>query len=533
MIKNIIKKIIGPIKDKRKIAEQGSNTVLYYPAFTEKDKLTSHYYRAKWYLPYKSGKCEEVIMLKKGDIEVGPVPEYMCSDFLESEHISVMNSYIEYTKKIFKSKFILSWDGNHNRLSLKLLKAFGFTVLNVCTTDEDSIEYGVYAGLQWKYFLSKMEQEILIQKSYNNFMEFYNNKNETEYKAACVFGTGPSLETAHDYDFKNIFTVGCNSIAGNDKLVSHIDLDVICAGDVVSHFGVSKYAETFRAKLKKLLSSRNTVLVTTSTFGYTIYNVMPELSDKIILVNQNSNEPIKDLREQFGLPKLDSTLNIHMLPVANSMCNKVFILGCDGKSKTQDNEDFWAHAKSAQYHDLVDTGHICHPTFDTNRQKSTYSRHLDSVQTSIDYAEGKYGKLYNTLNQSNINALASKRVKYDKEMNLSKLSNKLELKRRLDDEKPLLTSGVKITKNEKSMILEGWKLSSEFVSINVLMNDQFIGYATQGYPRPDVMKKHSDYDNPYAGYKFIFDRLINDDDNIIIEFVSRDSVIERKNVKIS
>ncbi len=81
------------------------------------------------------------------------------------------------------------------------------------------------------------------------------------------------------------------------------------------------------------------------------------------------------------------------------------MLGCDGKSETRDNEDFWAHARKAQYDELVDSGHRCHPTFDRNRQKTTYQRFLDSVEETVTTGERKHGKVYRSLQPSNIPAL--------------------------------------------------------------------------------------------------------------------------------
>ena len=99
-----------------------------------------------------------------------------------------------------------------------------------------------------------------------------------------------------------------------------------------------------------------------------------------------------------------------MLPLANTFCDTIFLLGCDGKRPDKNNEDFWAHAETAQYQNMVITGHQCHPTFDVHRQKSTYGRYNDSVFHSINIGETQYGKKYYTLEKSNILGLENRLV---------------------------------------------------------------------------------------------------------------------------
>ena len=88
------------------------------------------------------------------------------------------------------------------------------------------------------------------------------------------------------------------------------------------------------------------------------------------------------------------------------------MVGTDGRIPNIDNEDFWAHAESSQYHELVDSGHVCHPTFDKHRQENEYERFINSVNTSIQALQKK-GVKVNTLFESYIDPLVGREMSLD------------------------------------------------------------------------------------------------------------------------
>lgn len=383
--------------------------IIYYPVFDDSKELSSHYYRACWYFPSKKNHCEQVVFFKTGCYELEK-PDYMGSSNVDIDHIVIREKdEEEYKNELEQSRVVLVWK-KESVDELDYLKTTGTVVINVDTMDPTAIEYGRYCGIIWKYFLRKEERIDIIQQSHQRFLNAADEVRKMNYSCGCVFGTGPSLETAYEYNFDSCLSVVCNSIVQNKDLLNHIKPKFITAGDVVSHLGVSAYAEKFRSDLVVAMKEFNLYYLTTATFGYLLMIQCEEIADRIILVEQLLDVQNFDLCNNFALPKLDSTFNIHMLPIINTFCNDIYILGCDGKSKVRSNEDFWAHAQKAQYDSLVDTGHQCHPTFDINRQKSTYDRYLKSVQLSVDMGEQTYNKKYYTLNQSNIDALENKRI---------------------------------------------------------------------------------------------------------------------------
>lgn len=484
--------------------------IVYYPEFDSAEELTSHYFRACWYFPAGKNHCESVTLYNAKGISLGEKPEYMGSSNVSTAHIVISANVQKMKKDAETAKVVLLWKECEQSF-VDQLKLKGVTVVNVATNDENAVEYGRYCDLLWRYFVTDEEKKHIIQESYNKFVTYAEEIKKNGWKTGCVFGTGPSLETATEFDFSNCVSVVCNSIVQNKELLAHIKPEFITAGDVVSHLGVSLYAETFRKDLAAYLKSSEAYYLTTAPFGYILLEQCAEIAHKVILVEQLTDDQNFDLTQVFGLPKLDSTFNIHMLPIINTFCDNIFILGCDGKSKTRSNEDFWAHAQKAQYDDLVDTGHQCHPTFDINRQKSTYNRYQDSVLHSVTEGEKKHHKKYYTLQQSYIDALEDKRLpdelrreyNADGQLVLCKVFNSTNV---LESTEAELIDSLKITRDGKKVMLSGYVLSKAPVLIQVYVDHQFSGYAVKNVKRPDLLKKYEEYGNAFAGVYYCVER---------------------------
>ena len=229
----------------------------------------------------------------------------------------------------------------------------------------------------------------------------------------------------------------------------------------------------------------------------------------MILVEQQTDEQNFDLTQLFCLPKLDSTFNIHMLPIIHTFCDNILILGCDGKSKTRNNEDFWAHAQEAQYFDLVDTGHKCHPTFDINRKKNTYDRYQDSVIHSVVEGQKRHGKRYYTLQQSYIDALEDKRLPDELRKNFNEqgqliLSEIFEDISEAKTEKEILKENISITRNENEVLVSGWVLAKNTCMIEIYVDNKFSGYAVRNLKRPDIYKKFPEYGQMFGGIYYLY-----------------------------
>lgn len=508
--------------------------IVYYPYFDSSDELTNHYYRACWYFPKEKNHCGEVDLYIQKKVILQEKPEYMGATNVSKDHIKIKEDISRLVKAAETAKVVLIWKKCEESF-IEKLKSKGVTVINIATNDEDAIEYGRYCDLIWRYFKTDGEKKKIIQDSYNKFIKYADKIKETGKRTGCVFGTGPSLETADEFDFSDCISVVCNSIVQNKELLSRIRPQFITAGDVVSHLGVSLYAEVFRKDLVDYLKNSDAYYLTTAPFGYILLEQCPEVAHKIILVEQIVDEQNYDLTQLFGLPKLDSTFNIHMLPIIHTFCDNIFILGCDGKSKTRNNEDFWAHAQEAQYFDLVDTGHKCHPTFDINRKKSTYSRYQDSVLHSVIEGEKRHEKKYYTLQQSYIEALEDKKLpdelrkEYNKDgqLVLSKvLGNRQE--QTVDNEE--IKENIKVTREGDKIFLSGWVLSKNPCMVEIYVDHELHGYAVKNVKRPDILKKYGEYKNLFAGIYYYIDKT--KETEIEWHIVSKEGILKSEKMKV-
>ncbi len=396
------------IVDGRKRMKKRS--VCYYPFFDSTTELISHFYRANWYLPRVEGLCEKVFfpVLNRDSQRMGVRPSYMGPSVSDSAHCVLKGIGEGFWEELISSKVVLLWKPI-SKEERDFFEAIDIKCVNVDTNDPEAAEYGEYCRILWKYLMSGKDRADHLKESENRFKEIAKPLMSASERA-CVFGTGPSLEKAFTFDFTSCLNIVCNSIVQNDPLMNHLQPKFLCAGDVVSHLGVSAYASQFRKDLVEQILERDIHFFTTAQFGFLLLVNHPALREKTILIDQTRKDPTFDLLEVFAAPQLDSTLNIHMLPLAATFADEIFLLGCDGKSQNRNNEDFWAHAKGSQYDDLVESGHRCHPTFDINRQKSTYDRYLKSVEMTVLKGEAEHGKKYWVLSPSNTLPLTSRLI---------------------------------------------------------------------------------------------------------------------------
>jgi glycosyltransferase involved in cell wall biosynthesis len=366
--------------------ERAKGEICYFPPFDNQATLSDHFHRASWYLTGTGSPVTRVTFAApEGQNTPGPVPECFATRNLDTTTLECLPPNATYLDALLRAQTIYVWRPLAPDLQKYLAKILGKkpTIITVATHDPASVEYGNYCRGPWM-LLPEEDKALWLQESQERFRGALREQREAGKSCSAVFGTGPSIDKAFDFDFSACMTVACNSIVANDALLDHIRPAFICAGDAVSHFGVSKYAETFRADLIKALTERNVYLFTSAAIGFLLVQKHPEIRDRVILCEQGFTGLNCDLENIWSLPRFDSTLNIHMLPIAATFSDTVFMLGLDGRDPNpSNNEDFWAHSKAAQYHDLVDSGHQAHPTFAINRAQATEDRYLSSVHESF------------------------------------------------------------------------------------------------------------------------------------------------------
>ncbi len=356
---------------------------IYWPTILDADTLTNHYYRACWYLPRIPNAVETVTIVTLGEIAIGPKPECMGDVDAKSDHVTISTSRTDLLRGILRARVVLCWK-RPGFLMRIFLRTTGASVAKVATNDPTATEYGSYARAAWTA-MPPGDQQAILDRSRGIMTEVLMELRSQEFHQAVVLATGPSLELAKYFDIAKCVRIACNSVVQDSKLLAKLRPHFLTAGDVVSHLGVSQYADKWRRDLAVLLRKSNATFVTTAPFGFLLSTHYPDIADQVVLISQAYKQgPVLDMTQNFCLPTLDSTLNIHMLPIASTLADEIYLFGCDGQNPINErNEDFWAHSPRAQYHDLVESAHRCHPTFDPKRQANTLDRYCASTAESI------------------------------------------------------------------------------------------------------------------------------------------------------
>ncbi|OVE73464.1 hypothetical protein BVX94_03860 [bacterium B17] len=138
-------------------------------------------------------------------------PEYMCKHDQGGEHICVATASLlgAILSFLARPKLVLVWK-DVSPLFWKLADRLKIKAVNVATDDLSSFEYGRYCDSYWNYLLSPLRRDRLIIESYNRFRNVAEIIRRKGLSSACVCGTGPSLETAYQFDFTGLLTLVCN-----------------------------------------------------------------------------------------------------------------------------------------------------------------------------------------------------------------------------------------------------------------------------------------------------------------------------------
>ena len=376
-----------------------SRLIVYYPRFRRQEDFGNHYHRAAWYLPKSEGVVDEVVLGVVERMRQDQRPSYMASSRQPTDHIRQEEDPKCYREMVERADVVLVWSSK-NELPLPEDEMVGKRVIYVDTQDPELMEWGAYCGLHW-WLMGPAARREVLRRSQGTFRELMALPEIEGSDVSVVLGTGPSVERAFEFDFSRCISIVCNTAIKDPDLLAHVKPKFVTAGDAVSHFGVSLYAERFREDLATVLHEWDVYLFATAMYGNLFRLQFPELKERILLCEQTRQEPVFDLATYWGIPKLDSTLNVHMLPLAATFNDVVYLLGCDGRRPDgRGNEDFWGHSTRTQYHELVTTGHRAHPMFDVRRQRVTEAFFRESTTYTLALGERRHNKTYRSLSRS-------------------------------------------------------------------------------------------------------------------------------------
>lgn len=371
--------------------------ICVYPAFDSGDECLLYLKRLSWYLhmPLKN-HLNSIIIKTNSDTEKQMQSTKLFLEFPTQfkQRLVYSRSILDYFLLLLTSKRIVFWKTRGMRVTIKILNI----IKDISFTDaEDDLhcEYVEIARLPFQ-LLSVADKKVFYKKQSQKLLSMLSEVDQTRPLRSYVFGNGPSLGYAFDRDYSDGVRIVCNSAIKNVRLMDHIKPQFIVAGDTIWHFGCSEYAIAYRDDLRKALLRYNSYYIIPGPEAYPMYSWLGELQNRAVMIPHHGSEPVFDLRSDFRLPDFFSVFNSVMLPIAHTLTREIYICGVDGKVPHGDNEDFWPHAIDVQYdHELVKSGHDCHPTFEIRRKRFDEEVLVkQAMEKNIVSGETLHGKTY-------------------------------------------------------------------------------------------------------------------------------------------
>ena len=390
-------------------------SIVMYPAFQNVEELAAHYHRLRWYVPETAG-CS-VSMFADPSLQVtraqlhAQMPDYLGQLEGQGSNIEVMPwSRTRFAALAAGAVSIGLWKATSAAKmdKLSMVARRRFVVLD--THAKGTWEFARYATIAFDH-MSRDEVAAMRARSKERLLQA--SLDLGDLHRAYVFGTGPSLARAGDFDYSDGIRIVCNSIVRNPELLAHIRPHFIAASDFVFHFGPSRYAAEFRRDLLDALHSTGAYLLVPDQCAPLLFQHFPQIKSRTIAVpltnrynpREKRRGPNVQLLDRFQVRTLDSVLNLLMLPVASTLADEIYILGCDGRAPS--DTAFWSHHGASQYTGLMKTVSDTHPGFFDVDYVDYYDRYCFHVASVIAAGEA-LGKKYASLVPSFVPALSER-----------------------------------------------------------------------------------------------------------------------------
>ena len=384
-----------------------------FPVFRRLDQLADHYHRLRWYIPENSGF--DAYLFYDPSLEVSPrsirqvIPEYTSDDLGGDSNLHLIPwSWSSFLSVAIGSVAIMLWQARLasflDKVSVLIKKRFVVVDPSVRTACRRHTTFLFdHMGVAERRVLRRQSESRLALAGCTL----------GGLKKAYVFGNGPSLSQATEFDYGDGIRIVCNSIVRNQDLLNHIKPHFIAAADFVFHYGPSKYAAAFRRDLVSALETTGAYFLTAEQLAPLMFHHYPEIQQRVIAVpvsrrygfRANARGVNVQLLDAFQVCSLESVLNLLMLPVASTLADEVYFIGCDGRKP--DDKGFWSHHRDSQYTGLMQTVKDCHPGFFALDYVDYYERYCEHIAAVIAAGES-LGKTYASLVPSYVPALAKR-----------------------------------------------------------------------------------------------------------------------------
>jgi hypothetical protein len=359
------------------------------PVFTDRDRLYEEYWRLLWFLPRQEG-VEVVIPVERDLYRTLPDPaDFVCppmfGDWPGADQHVVLQPVEggSIPGELGEADLAIVWKSD--TLTADCLSVFN-KIPNIFLVDKHHKRRR--SGFNYSYLDHYLQPKETISKikeqSKRNLANMARKLSHLEN--SYIFGSGPSLGRAGEFDFSDGIRIICNTIVKNDELLDHIKPHFIVAADGDYHFGNARYAAQFRSDLVRALEKTGAMLVCPEFFVPLMLHHYPDLVDSIIGVPVIKSRLNVRLLERFWLAARDNVLVLFLIPLAASLSKRIHMLGFDGRKPG--DQKFWNYDPKSQYNELMASIEFCHPAFyDYVDYQDAFERHCQLVEEIITYAE--------------------------------------------------------------------------------------------------------------------------------------------------
>lgn len=243
--------------------------------------------------------------------------------------------------------------------------------------------WGWHRALNY-YSYSSIKNELKNKVLLNRFSEIKNALKS--HNKAYLFGTGPSLIGATDFDFSDGIRIVCNTIVKSDRLWEHIKPNIVVAGDAIHHYSNTEYAKNFRKDLlNRLAMDDKLVFIYPCDFHAYIRKEFSQANSCQLLpiLNSSSVNPLKHVNTFFSKPATENVLTMLQLPISISLSRVVYFIGYDGKRKG--DSGFWKSSDEYNYIDDMNELKFQYPAF--------FNYYLNKKEHDLSYVRKVHGEV--------------------------------------------------------------------------------------------------------------------------------------------
>ncbi|MDA0990775.1 MAG: hypothetical protein O3A51_08495 [Verrucomicrobia bacterium] len=386
-------------------------TIAIYPAVDNEVEFLDLYYKATYYLPMGSITALQIPITFEPSFDLanqagfprpdynGDIPSGDRPDFKIDRAASLdLGSLLAVVDRV------LVWDWS-------VLEGQGPLAESPKLRNIDRHHHGS-DGWMWAGLLDESrtprEREAVQHQSQQRYGDLLDRL--PRYDKAYVFGTGPSLETAYQYDFSDGYRVVCNTIVNNPAILDHIQPHLIVAGDAIYHFATNRHSTAFRQDLERELLRREMLFIMRDNFYPLFVHHHAAVADKTLVAatgHPGIHFNARDLLVYHQWPH-GNILNALLLPLGSALSDDVYLLGIDGRAP--DDSLFWTNSAPNSYAAYKPCIEAAHPGFYEKTDYLAYAQsQSDNAETLMQHGE-QLGKRYQCLNRTFVPAFQKRQA---------------------------------------------------------------------------------------------------------------------------